>query len=76
MHVARNFLQAKTFRRRPLRCPFTVAPQPLPRRTHREMETSPDEEKTRMHTQNVKTAASESTGRWGNGSVWLFTERG
>jgi hypothetical protein len=29
------------------------------------METSPDKEKTRMHTQNVKTAASESTGRWG-----------
>lgn len=29
------------------------------------METSPDKEKTRIHTQHVKTAAAESFERWG-----------
>ena len=44
MHGARNFLPAKTFRLRPLSSSFAIAPLPLPRRTHREMETSPERE--------------------------------
>jgi len=67
MHAVRNFLRAKTIRRRPFPSALRRRSFALCReRTHQGDGQPSPQEKTRMHTRNVnvKTAAQESTGRW------------